>query len=165
MGGVQKWFEKFHHAMGFTKQETRVVMFLLMALVAGSAVRIFRHTENRLQEFDYASSDSVFLARSQSMALTDSSALAAGANRRPQRLVQRQGRGRTSLPASKSVNINTATKDGLMKLPGVGETTALEIVRYRVEHGPFASVEGLLAVKGIGKKKLERIEAFITVER
>ena len=50
-----------------------------------------------------------------------------------------------------------------MALPGVGETTAERILEYRHEHGRFSSLEDLLNVKGIGKKKLERIAPCCTI--
>jgi competence ComEA-like helix-hairpin-helix protein len=55
------------------------------------------------------------------------------------------------------MNVNTADEHELALLPGIGTHTAALIVRYRQEHGPFATFEGLLAVKGIGPKTLERI--------
>lgn len=59
------------------------------------------------------------------------------------------------------VNINTASASELEKLPGVGPATASKIVEYRTSKGPFSSVEELLAIKGIGVKKLEQIRSFV----
>ena len=52
------------------------------------------------------------------------------------------------------INVNTADKEDLMHLPGVGEMTAMEILREREAHGPFRYPEDLLSVRGIGEKKL-----------
>ncbi len=60
------------------------------------------------------------------------------------------------------VNVNTATREELMQLPGIGPKTADAIIRYRETYGPFRSPEDLLKVKGIGPKKLEQIRPFIT---
>lgn len=60
-----------------------------------------------------------------------------------------------------SININTANSEELQKLEGIGETYAQRIIDYRMEHGNFNSVEELLNVKGIGKKRLEKIAPFI----
>jgi competence ComEA-like helix-hairpin-helix protein len=60
------------------------------------------------------------------------------------------------------ININTATKDELMELPGVGEVTADRIIEYR-EKTPFASTDELIEIKGIGEAKLEKILPFVTV--
>lgn len=59
------------------------------------------------------------------------------------------------------VNINIATVEELMTLPGIGEVLAGRIVVYREEHGAFESVEELLNVSGIGEKKLEAIRDLI----
>jgi competence ComEA-like helix-hairpin-helix protein len=52
----------------------------------------------------------------------------------------------------KSIAINTAEKAELMKLPGIGGTTAERIIAFRQENGPFKNDTELLKVKGIGKK-------------
>lgn len=62
------------------------------------------------------------------------------------------------------ININTASIVELQKLKGVGETYAQRIVDYRVENGEFKTIDELLKVKGIGKKRLEDIKAFIKLE-
>ncbi len=70
----------------------------------------------------------------------------------------------TKINASESdkVNINTASKEELESLPGIGPTLAQRIIEYREENGPFSSAEDLLNVKGIGEKKLEKIKDQIT---
>lgn len=62
------------------------------------------------------------------------------------------------------VNINTADKDQLMTLPGIGETLALRITEYREEHGEFKSIEEIMRVDGIGQKKFNDIAELITVD-
>lgn len=55
------------------------------------------------------------------------------------------------------INLNTADMAVLQReLFGIGEAKAKAIVAYREENGPFASVDELLEVKGIGKTILER---------
>ena len=62
------------------------------------------------------------------------------------------------------IDINTADARTLETLPGIGEVLAESIVAYREEHGPFASVDELDHVYGIGEGKLEPIRRFLTVE-
>lgn len=62
------------------------------------------------------------------------------------------------------VNINTASAEQLTTLDGIGEKIASDIVAYRQANGPFATVEGLLNVKGIGEKKFEAIKSKVTVK-
>jgi competence protein ComEA len=61
------------------------------------------------------------------------------------------------------INVNTATPIELEELPGVGEVIAQAIVDYRTENGPFASVDQLLDVSGIGDATLENIRELVTV--
>ena len=61
------------------------------------------------------------------------------------------------------INVNTASATELEALPGVGEVIAQAIVDYRTENGPFASVDQLLDVSGIGDVTLENIRELVTV--
>ena len=63
---------------------------------------------------------------------------------------------------SESININQATKEELMTLPGIGETKADAIITYR-EQTPFESIEDLKKVSGIGEKTYEELKTYITV--
>lgn len=61
------------------------------------------------------------------------------------------------------ININTASKDMLTSIPGVGSKMADKIIKYRQEH-PFNTIEDLLNITGIGKKKFEEIKLYITTD-
>ena len=61
------------------------------------------------------------------------------------------------------VNLNTATADDLDSLPGVGPSTAAAILAHREQHGPFATVDELAEVRGIGPAKLEALRGLVTV--
>ena len=61
------------------------------------------------------------------------------------------------------VDINTATKEALMDLPYVGESTAEAIVAYREANGPFQSPEELMEVKGIGEKTFAAMKERVTL--
>ena len=53
------------------------------------------------------------------------------------------------------ININTATKELLMSLDGVGESYAERIIAFREKNGSFQKPEDILMVKGIGEKTYE----------
>lgn len=61
------------------------------------------------------------------------------------------------------ININTASASDLVRLPGIGEKRAEDIILYREEHGPFRIVEELTNVSGIGEKTLLGLIDYITV--
>ncbi|MBP5312347.1 MAG: ComEA family DNA-binding protein [Clostridia bacterium] len=61
------------------------------------------------------------------------------------------------------VNINTASVSELCTLPGVGESTALKIISYRTENGPFGSISDIMNVGGIKTAKFNEIKNYITV--
>jgi len=69
-------------------------------------------------------------------------------------------------PSSKEpdkVNLNTATKEELKTIPGVGDVTAQRIVDYREEKGSFSSIEELKNVERIGDKTFEKIKEYVDV--
>ena len=61
------------------------------------------------------------------------------------------------------VNINTASKEKLTTLTGVGESTAEKIINYREENGYFNTIEDLMNVPGIGESKFNALKDDITV--
>jgi len=62
-----------------------------------------------------------------------------------------------------AVNINSATKEELDVLPGIGPVKAQAIVDYRKAHGPFKSVEDLKKVNGIGDATFDKIKGDLSV--
>lgn len=64
---------------------------------------------------------------------------------------------------SGEIDINTASKEELMNLPGIGESKALDIISYREGHGGFSDTEELKNVSGIGDATYEKIKTQIKV--
>ncbi len=71
--------------------------------------------------------------------------------------------GSTRLALGLPIDLNRASAQDLTALPGIGPDRARAIVAYRRAHGPFAHVEELEAVHGIGPKTLARIREKVTV--
>lgn len=150
---MQFWSSVRQH-LAFTRQETLAIAFLTVALLIGEAVRLYRRgVAPERPAMEYGALDSAFFALSR-----------AGHGG------QEEGTETPSrLPADTrlspgSVNINTATLEQLTALPGIGPVTAEKILAFRIENGPFETAEDLLAVRGIGPKKLARIRAYLRVE-
>lgn len=81
------------------------------------------------------------------------------------RTVKGTSRKRVSRPRpSALININTASPEELEALPGIGPKKAGMIAKYRVQNGPFPSVDEIVRVKGIGPKTLGKLRPYITAE-
>ena len=129
--------------LAMTRSEQRVILFLSTTLVVGAGIRLYQETYPPRRQFDYRTVDSSFAAFGEQLA--------------PDTVQQKSGR------PGKLVNINTASKDDLVALPGIGQTLAERIVLFRGNEGKFGSAEDLQKVKGISKKKFEKLKPFVTV--
>jgi len=69
----------------------------------------------------------------------------------------------TKKPPLKPVNINTANSEELQQVPGIGPATAQKILQMRKSYGPFKSVDDLLAIRGLGEKRLNKMRKYLTV--
>lgn len=61
------------------------------------------------------------------------------------------------------VNLNTADKEELMTLPGIGESRAEDIIRYRQENGPFQQIQDIMNISGIKEAAFQKLKDSITV--
>lgn len=61
------------------------------------------------------------------------------------------------------LDINTATAEELIRLSGIGEKRAADIITYRETNGGFSCIEDIMQVSGIGEKTFEKIKEEITV--
>ena len=66
-------------------------------------------------------------------------------------------------PPAQPVNINTANSEQLQTVPGIGPATAGKILQMRKSYGAFKSVDDLLAIRGLGPKRLEKMRKYLTV--
>lgn len=94
----------------------------------------------------------------------DLSADAAEAPASSRHTSRHRGSGRSGshkLQPGQTLDINTASEAELTQLPGVGPSLARRIVEYREANGPFATVDDLQNVSGIGSSKFAKMEQFI----
>jgi competence protein ComEA len=117
-------------------------------MIIGAAIRLYQTAFPASRQFNYSASDSTFAVLSTKS--EDSLSAVSTSN--------------TNVEESEKLNINTATEEQLIDLPGIGKVTAERILEYRKETGKFTAVEDLLAIKGISKNKLERLSPMITTQ-
>ena len=127
-----------------TGTERKVAIFLVGAFIVGTGIRLYRETFPDEKQFEYRSSDSTFAVLSAAPESEESGDSVSGKPHGP-------------------VNINTATKEQLMTLPGIGEVTAERIILRREDVGPFTNAGELRSIKGISKKKFDKLKDMITV--
>lgn len=77
---------------------------------------------------------------------------------------QEQEKEQETAAGGEKININTATREQLQTLPGIGQTRAEAIIADREANGPFRLPEDITRVSGIGQGILEGILDYITVE-
>ena len=152
-------FKKINQKLGFTPNESRVVLFLIAAFLAGCCIKLYMISTHSIRKFDYSVSDSVFAARTRLMAAHDS---VAASQKEPKSGSYPKPFGADTGSTGK-IHLNAATKSQLLTLPGIGESTANMIIAYREQHGKFRSIDDLTNIHGIGKKKLERLEPYLTL--
>ena len=84
-----------------------------------------------------------------------------------QQPAESDGAGLRSMPGAElpaAVNLNTAGKEELCALNGIGEVLAERIIAYREEHGNFERIEDITKVNGIGSSIFERLQGQIAVD-
>lgn len=63
---------------------------------------------------------------------------------------------------SEVVNLNTASEEDLIKIPGIGPKTAQKIIDFRRKKGQIRNLKELLEIPGIGEKTIEKIKNYVT---
>ncbi|MCK4519089.1 MAG: helix-hairpin-helix domain-containing protein [Candidatus Omnitrophica bacterium] len=121
--------------LNLTKEEKLITIFIILALILGMGVL---HFKKSIKSPDVIVNQQNF----------------------------RQGAGliEEEVKKSKQVNINSADVDELSSLPGVGKVIAARIVAYRLERGDFIREEDIKKVKGIGRKKFEKMKEYILLK-
>ena len=150
-------FERLNRVLGFTPNEGRIVLFLVGTFLVGAALKFFNVSGKSIQQYDYSAVDSEFAARASLSNLPDSGVqnVASDSTRS----------GSRDQSENHLLNLNTATKDQLINLPGIGEAMAERIILFREEHGGFRKLDDLLKIKGIGAKKFERVAPLLSIGR
>jgi comEA protein len=156
--------ERFNKHFGFTKNEQRVVIFLVAAFLIGGSIKLFFKNSPFVNEpsYDYSEIEKEF--DELSLVSNDSLSYAESVGKRKNDTTSVSQNARSRVSDKKEylkININTATASELEQLPGIGASIAKNIIAYRNEHQRFHSVEELKNIKGIGEKKFASIKKFL----
>ena len=170
--------------LNFTKNEIRVLIILLLILFLGLGIKYLKGVvSNDSVIFDYTKSDIMFKNKSNNLLSVmgdtnivvdslftkgelktiDSIRKTEDSLKSTDGKKKKKGKKGDELK-EKSININSASKEQLTLLPGIGDSTAEKILAYRKEYGNFRKIEDIMKIKGIGTKKFEKFKSFITIE-
>ena len=128
--------------LGFTRTESRVLLFLTMTFIIGFGIKIYRTHWSRLP-------DVIQEAPAMTQVMKADSGKGGGKNWNSET---------EGLP----VNINEADRRELERLPGIGPVIASRIIEYRQIHGAYQSLDELKKIKGIGNKTIELLKPQLT---
>jgi competence ComEA-like helix-hairpin-helix protein len=162
-------FKKISIKTGFTDTEIKVLLFLLTAFLAGfTYIKLFKENgESRYREFDYTKEENLLLKSEQSDTLGGDLKKEENEASRNQILDLKTKGYESSVkrePAPNSINLNAASKGDLMKISGIGEKTAENIMNYRDRKGKFKELSELMNVKGIGEAKYARFKKYLFIK-
>ena len=143
-----------------TKTEKRALLIVSAVIISGILIEWFRPHQINTKIYDYSLQDSLFKA------LSARPAVSPGNELESTKITSHPNTKKTTkfVLRNKSINLNSAPKDELIKLPRIGPKMAERIIEYRKIHGPFKSIESLKKVKGIGEKTLLKLTPYITVK-
>lgn len=151
------------------------ILFILLVILSGMVT--FNEPNANYSETKYAELEKVFKEKSEQIKQEEQVILARyepKSKTRVSKSLSRDKRTKQILPdtsgseesqpeTDRVININTANKELLQELPGVGPAYSERIVNWREENGLYTSKDQLLEIKGIGDKRLARIKPLITL--
>jgi len=136
---------------GFTRPEQRAILVLLSTFGLGTLFWWYRQS----QPLPAVSPATVAVFDEFVRGLPDDSVFAPASF---------SERGATERASSARLDLNAATINDLVRLPGIGPVMAKRIVEYREANGPFKSLQDLCKVKGIGVKTYEKLAPLVVIK-
>ncbi len=127
--------------LGYTRNETTVLLFLVFSFIVGMGVWAYRQQWEPLP-------------------------LISGNVNGGEGMINGQESEKEISPEEAQnsiqlISINKATQEQLELLPGIGPVSATRIIAYREQHEGFRTIDELMEVRGIGEKTLEKLKPYI----
>jgi comEA protein len=162
-------FKKLSVKTGFTETEIKVLLFLLAIFLAGfTYIKFIKGgSEAAYKEFDYSKEENALLKSEHGDSIEAASMQEDKDSIKKQVLELKDkpyGTTTKKEPTEKSINLNTAAREELMKISGIGEKTAGNILLYREKNGKFKTLEELMNVKGIGDAKFAKFKKYLYIK-
>jgi comEA protein len=154
----------------FTPQEIKALLFLLVALLVGSGITIYkRHHRSFAPELIFnESSPGSFESQSESNETPKDTSHEISKDSIASPISFPQDENRLSSvyqnPLKKKIDLNSASASELELLPQIGPVLSQRIINYRKTKGKFQKIEDLMKVSGIGPKTFEKIKDQILVK-
>jgi len=165
------------NAVSFTKNEIQVIIFIAVVTAAGYSVKYYKSmTEDKNTAYDYSRSDSIFKERSLKIYAGNKKGISDKNSAQDEpgmykyfEIAEDSVKRSEKIKADNEIpefiiDINTAGIAELTELPGIGESIAGRIVEYRDKNKRFVNINEIMKVKGIGKKKFEKLKKYIKAE-
>lgn len=160
--------KKISEKIGFTETEIKVILFLLAIFIIGFSYKYFFFDENKAvyREFDYSKQDSMFYAAIKRDSLEQLNKINTQENIDYKQKVSDFNKSKVVKEnnISKKFDINRIDVKSLISLPGIGQKTAENIVKYRTEKKGIKNLQELLNIKGIGNFKYNKIIKYLYIE-
>jgi len=137
---------------GLTPSEKKGVIVIVIVITLASIIRLVKPFVYNPYTYDYSESDSIFTR----ISLSKYVEIPHDGDKKTKPTKEKQ---KTLLLYS--IDINTANKSELQKLPRIGPAIAQRIIDYRNIHGKFSSHSDLKKIKGIGIKTLDNIRPYL----